>query len=274
MSDNMYQDQDFTDILFQNKNKAYGAYQLRKAYKKYLSNSFGITLTVYVLAIFIPFAINKFKAKPADNQSSKKVKIVQYSQLSAPPPIERKKPSEPKIEKPKPKTVKYVEPVVKPDDEVIEEEEFATQDELMDVDAGLETLEGEDSVVVEDFEMEEPPEPEPEPEPKPEPHQPFDFVEMMPTFPGGELKFMKYLNQNIEYPRLARDNGIQGRVVLQFVVDETGCVKDVKVVKGVGMGCDKEAIRVLLGSPTWVAGKQGGNDVPVRMYVNVDFKLE
>ncbi len=271
MDDNTYNNQDFTDILFKDKNKAYGAYVHRKSYKKYLSTSFAITLVVYILAIGIPFGIHKYNAKPEGANTSKKVKVVQYSQLSAPPPIERKKPPKPKIEQPKPKTVKYVEPVVKPDEEVIEEEEFATQDELMEVETGTESIDGEDSVVVEDIVVEEP---EPEPEPEPQPQEPFDFVQNMPSYPGGDIEFMKYLHQNINYPSLARDNGIQGRVVLQFVVDETGCVKDVKVVKGIGLGCDKEAIRVLLASPTWQPGIQGGISVPVRMYVNVDFKLE
>lgn len=268
-------DQDFDDVLFQDRNKAYGAYQLRKAYPRYITQSLLIAVLGYILAVGTPWAIKKWKDahRAETEQPARKVRVIQYSELSPPPPIERKRPTPPEpVEKVK--TLKYVEPVVKPDEEVPEEEEYVpTQDELMESQAGAETVEGEDSVDVEQYFDAVEADPEPEPAPPPPPPKVFEFVEQMPSFPGGDVAFLHFLNANIRYPDAARDFNVEGKVVLQFVVDAAGCVVDPVVVKGIGMGCDKEAVRVLRESPIWEPGVQGGYQVPVKLYVTVEFKL-
>lgn len=102
----------------------------------------------------------------------------------------------------------------------------------------------------------------------------FTFVEQMPQFPGGEAAFQAYLVKNLQYPEMEREAGIQGKVYASFVVDRDGKITDVKVVRGVSPGLDREALRVLKAMPNWSRGKQSGRAVAVRMTVPVRFVLE
>ena len=103
---------------------------------------------------------------------------------------------------------------------------------------------------------------------------PFVSVEEKPTFNGGDANdFSKWVNQNIQYPTVAQEKGVEGRVVLGFVVDENGQVKDVKVLKGVDPALDAEAVRVVSASPKWAAGKQNGQAAKVSYTFPVVFKL-
>ncbi|MFM9027861.1 MAG: TonB family protein, partial [Bacteroidota bacterium] len=101
----------------------------------------------------------------------------------------------------------------------------------------------------------------------------FTVVEEMPTFPGGEAELFKYLQKNIKFPPIARENGIQGRVFVTFVVDKDGKVKDAKVLRGIGGGCDEEALRVVRSMPDWKAGKQNGRAVSVQYNLPINFTL-
>lgn len=101
-----------------------------------------------------------------------------------------------------------------------------------------------------------------------------DFVEKPPSFPGGEAALMKYLGENLKYPALARENAIQGRVILSFVVRKDGQVTDVRVLKDIGAGCGKEALRVVSAMPKWTPGQQGGKPVSVKYTLPISFKLE
>jgi len=101
----------------------------------------------------------------------------------------------------------------------------------------------------------------------------FTVVEAMPGFPGGEAARIKYLNNNIKYPQMARESGIQGRVFVTFVVEKDGSVTDVRVLRGIGGGCDEEAIRVIKNMPKWQPGKQRGKPVRVQFNMPILFKL-
>lgn len=122
-------------------------------------------------------------------------------------------------------------------------------------------------------------EPEPvrsEPLNKPQPvnsTRVYDVVEQMPSFPGGISGLMTYLNQNTRYPAVAQENGVQGRVVVSFVVGKDGHISDVTVLRSVDPSLDKEAIRVVRNMPRWTPGKQGGKPVRVRYNVPVSFRL-
>ena len=96
----------------------------------------------------------------------------------------------------------------------------------------------------------------------------------MPSFPGGEEALMKYLGTQIKYPVMARENGISGRVYLSFYVDKDGKVKEVKVLRGIGGGCDEEALRVVRAMPDWKPGRQNGRNVAVYYNVPVSFNLK
>ena len=102
----------------------------------------------------------------------------------------------------------------------------------------------------------------------------FKIVEEMPAFPGGEAKLMEYVSKNIKYPQIARETGIQGRVYVNFVVEPDGSVSNVSVLRGIGGGCDEEAIRVVKSMPKWKPGKQRGKAVRVSYMLPVNFKLQ
>ncbi|MEQ8470384.1 MAG: energy transducer TonB [Marinoscillum sp.] len=104
--------------------------------------------------------------------------------------------------------------------------------------------------------------------------EPVIFVEEMPSFPGGEKAFYKYVSENLTYPRMARNLHITGRVYVQFVIDKDGTVTDVIAVRGVGEGLDEVAVEVLKNSPKWNPGKQRGREVRVRMILPITFRLD
>ena len=102
----------------------------------------------------------------------------------------------------------------------------------------------------------------------------FTIVEEMPEFPGGgEAALLKYLSQNIKYPPLARENNVQGTVYVTFEIDQSGKVKDAKILRGIGGGCDEEALRVVMNMPQWKPGKQRGKTVRVQYNLPVRFTL-
>lgn len=143
----------------------------------------------------------------------------------------------------------------------IVEDDVEIEDEIeIDVEADQET-EVEEYIPVE------------EPEEEEEEAQIFTVVESMPTFPGGDVARIKYLNANIKYPTIARESGIQGRVFVTFVVETDGRVTDVKILRGIGGGCDEEAVRVIKNMPKWVPGKQRGKAVRVQFNMPILFKL-
>ncbi|MBQ3738358.1 MAG: TonB family protein [Bacteroidales bacterium] len=102
----------------------------------------------------------------------------------------------------------------------------------------------------------------------------FQIVEEMPAFPGGEQKLMEYVGKNIKYPQIARESGIQGRVFVGFVVEPDGSVSNVKLLRGIGGGCDEEAMRVIKSMPKWKPGKQRGKAVRVSYQIPVMFRLQ
>ena len=102
----------------------------------------------------------------------------------------------------------------------------------------------------------------------------FQIVEEMPSFPGGEAELLKYVATHIKYPQIARETGIQGRVFVGFVVEPDGSISNVKLLRGIGGGCDEEAMRVIKSLPKWKPGKQRGKAVRVSYQIPVFFKLQ
>lgn len=101
----------------------------------------------------------------------------------------------------------------------------------------------------------------------------FTVVESMPSYPGGDEARIRYLQENLKYPQMARESGIQGRVFVTFVVEKDGSITDVKILRGIGGGCDEEAIRVIQNMPRWNSGKQRGKPVRVQFNMPILFKL-
>lgn len=103
--------------------------------------------------------------------------------------------------------------------------------------------------------------------------QVFMIVEKQPSYPGGQEAWMKHLKSTMKYPEDAKQNGIEGAVFISFVVDKTGDLRDMQVIKGIGHGCDEEALRVLMESEKWNPGEQRGELVNARMQFRIVFKL-
>jgi periplasmic protein TonB len=101
----------------------------------------------------------------------------------------------------------------------------------------------------------------------------FIVAEVMPEFPGGYASLQRYLRNNLRYPDVARETGIEGTVYIEFVVAADGSVRNAKILRGIGGGCDEEALRAVMAMPTWIAGKQRGKAVNVAFNLPVSFKL-
>ncbi|HNW70301.1 MAG TPA: energy transducer TonB [Bacteroidales bacterium] len=101
----------------------------------------------------------------------------------------------------------------------------------------------------------------------------FTVVEKMPCYPGGDSARIKFLAENIVYPQAAKEKGIQGVVYISFVIDEKGQVEDVRVLRGIGGGCDEEAMRIVKLMPNWIPGKSDGKNVRVQFNMPIRFTL-
>lgn len=267
---------EWADIVFQGRNKVYGAYQLRRGTSKRNIVSMIFVAAVAAVAYLGLAAYNSY-------QEAQKAKFEVEMEASL---LEAKKEAkvEKKTETPKVEQVQKVEkvkssiaftpPVIKKDSEVKPEEEMKTQDELKETKTaiGAFDVKGNDEAggtvlkAVEEIAAPEPPKHEEEQ------NKIFEVVEQQPQFPGGSVN--GWLADHIKYPVVAAENGISGRVVVQFVVERDGSVSQVRVVRGVDPSLDKEAQRVISSMPKWIPGKQNGQAVRSRFTVPVTFRLQ
>lgn len=259
---------DYLDIVFDGRNKKYGGYELRKKYPKRVLIAGGIIvgmaalLILYYVILSIIGGLGKDTGKP----------IMQQVTLAEPPPIDPNKPPPPPPPPAPPPpvkpTVQFTPPVIKKDEEVKEEEKPPPQEDLKDKAVSTDTKAGDpngiDPGIVET--------PAAGPVETPAPPQIFKYVEQMPEFPGNRED---YLSRNLRYPDAARENGDEGRSVIQFVVNEEGDISDVTVARSSGHpSLDAEARRVVAGMPRWKPGKQNGKAVKVQYTLPVTFKLD
>ena len=267
---------EWVDLVFQGRNQEYGAYKLRKGTSKRNVISVIIMLAAAAL-IYVGISLKNFI-----EASTQKVAVTQVQELSAlEKPKEKAEVKQKKVEIQQPEkvvervksSVKFTAPVIKKDDEVKPEDELKNQDELMKTQTAIGALDVKDNDD-KDGEVLKLKETVAQPEPKPEPEKVFEVVEQMPSFPGGDAALMQYLRDNIKYPVVAQENGVQGRVVVSFVVEKDGSITDVKVVRSVDPSLDKEAQRVVKSMPKWIPGKQNGSAVRVKYNVPVSFKLQ
>ena len=276
-------DPKWVDMVFAGKNKEYGAYQLRKG-------TSGRNIKALLILIIAAALVGGFLAwkvieqKQAEEQQAY-MEAMELAKLQEQAKKEEKKKPEkvqPKIEAKKEipvarETQKFTAPVIKKDELVKEENQVKQMDKLDDkVAVGSEDKEGVKDRTVEAVRSEiavaAPP---PPPAPKPEvATKVFDVVEEMPSFPGGQGALMQYLASNIKYPVVAQENGVQGRVIVSFVVERDGSISDVKVARSVDPSLDREAQRVVKSMPKWKPGKQNGSAVRVKYTVPVVFRLQ
>ncbi|GAA3947442.1 TonB family protein [Hymenobacter algoricola] len=263
----------FDDIVFEGRNKAYGAYVLRRLYGSHVTRALLIAVAIFAILVSFPLIARMF----SDNEIKQDDKMLKVNELMEAPPLDETKPpppppppEAPPPPPPKLSTIKFTPPVVKKDEEIKKVEEIPDQEELKDKTvatvtvkgntdnaADLSGLEGKGNEVV--AEVVE--------------NKVYTYVEQMPVFPGGQEALLKYIAQNIKYPALALRNQVEGKVFIAFVVGPDGQVSDVKIQKGIGAGCDEEASRVIKNLPKFAPGKQNGRAVSVSYTVPVTFAI-
>jgi len=252
---------EWCDLIFEAKNQLYGAYDLRRRSAKRHARALIIASILFILAITGPGLIKSIlpERKEVDTSVRKltEIKIDQpkeniLKEIPPPPPPVRN-------------TIKFTPPVIKPDEMVSEADEPKMQREVVEEKAAIGTVnfdKGTDDVAApiakDNSKITE------------EEEKPFQVVEQMPQFPGGEAEMMKFIKANLKYPVIAQEMGVSGTVIVQFVVGRDGKISRIKVMRGIGSGCDEEAIRVLEKMPAWNPGKQGGK--PVMVSYTVPFK--
>jgi protein TonB len=264
---------DVLDIIFEGRNKEYGAYDLRKTYNKRLVKAI-IGMAAIIVLLFIGYFLSNLQGG-----SSKKAQVVDDVQLEdvkeqkkdEPPP-----PPPPKVEPPKVEMAKFTPPKIVPDKEVKPEEKPPEQEKLDDTKIGTVNQEGvkDDGITppVSDAGkgVVEAPKKDDEDYDKT-----FTKVEIESEFPGGAGAWLRYLNKNLRYPDDAVNNEIQGTVIVQFIVDKEGNVSDVQAISGPDQGgLREEAVRVIKKSGKWTPAVQNGRQVKSYKKQPIVFKLE
>ena len=262
------------DIVFEGRNKAYGAYVLRRLYQRHVTRALIIATAIFSLLVFFPLIAQFLK----DRLPKEEKKNLQENVLMDAPPLDDTKPpppppppEAPPPPPPKLTTIKFTPPVVKKDEEV-KKEEVPDQEELKDKTVATVTVKGNtdapdlselsgngDKVVEEVVE-----------------NKVYTYVEQMPELPGGggQGAIVAAIQKAVRYPPMALRNQVEGRIFASFTVNPQGDVTDVKVVKGLGSGLDEETIRAIKTLPKFRPGKQNGRAVSVSFTVPITYKIQ
>lgn len=246
------------DIIFENRNKEYGGYAIRRDYQRHVVLALFFSLTGLGLIITTPLILSYFSEKKTVkriiiSEGIRPIDTPTFVSIIPPPPAIAQTQSNHKTTKfTKPMLVTAIEPL----------EQLPTQSQAGSVSVSTSTQSGVNNIVlpaetVVDLNAD----------------IPRIFVEEMPSFIGGEEKLFKYLSK-IKYPAIARENGISGQVYVTFVIDKDGKIKDVKLLHGIGGGCDEEALKVIRNMPDWKPGRQNGQNVSVLFNLPVNFSLK
>ena len=268
---------EWTDLVFEGRNQAYGAYKLRKGTAK---RNVWALIIVGLAAAFLYLGLQLQKMAEANKkvENTQAVELAKLNTEKKEAKVEKKeiiKQEPEKVVEQVKSSVKFTAPIIKKDSEVKEEDEIKLDEvQKSDKAVGAFTVEGNDEVggavlkAKEDIAAPEPP------KHVVEETKIFTVVEQMPMFPGGNGALMGYLRDNIHYPTVAAENGVQGRVVVGFVVERDGSITDVNILRGVDPSLDREAMRVVKSMPKWTPGKQNGSAVRVKYQVPVSFRLQ
>jgi len=255
---------EWRELVFQGKNKQYGAYQLRGESNKRHNTAMIIITVVAIVGFSLPKLIEMVKPKEREVVTE----VTTLSKLEKPEVKNDIK--KPKAVEPPPalkSSIKFTAPVIKKDEEV--KEEFKSQEMLNNTKTAISIadVKGNDEANGKDIsevkqavtqEVEE---------------KVYTVIEQMPVFPGGDAELLKYISKNLVYPPIAAENGVQGKVTLRFVVSKSGSVDKVEVVRSLDTACDKEAVRVVKSLPKFIPGKQNGVNVSVWYTLPITFKL-
>ncbi|MCS3796582.1 energy transducer TonB [Niastella sp. OAS944] len=266
---------DVLDIIFEGRNKDYGAYQLRKTYNKRMITSLAIVAAILLL-LFLGYFVSKLMEEKEDTktvqvQDVQLEEIKQEEKKEEPPPPPPPKPPEP----PKVEMAKFTPPKIVKDEEVKEDEKPPEVEKLEETKIGTMNQEGQkdEGIVAPPVEdagkgVVEAPKKDDEDWDKT-----FTKVEIESEYPGGAAAWQRYLNRNLRYPQEAIDNEVQGAVVVQFIVDKEGNVSDVEAISG-PQELRAEAVRVIKKSGKWTPAVQNGRQVKSYKKQPIVFRLE
>ena len=254
------------ELVFKEKNKNYGAYDLRNKYNRNVTVALIITGASFLFTISLPMIMDWIKQQGEELVVPVVNTVVD---LTAPPPIdETEPPPPPPPPPPVMETVKFTPPVVT-DDEVVEEPPPLQTEETPQISTETQEGTGDDVIIIPD---------EGTGIVEPVKEEIFMIVEQMPSFPGGDQAMMKWIRDKIEsigYPQMEKEAGISGTCYVTFVIDKEGNVIDSKILRGVtgGSGYDKVALTVVKAMPKWAAGKQNGRAVSVQYNLPIKFTI-
>lgn len=261
---------DWCEIVFEDRNRDYGAYLLRQ-----LSSNRHMKAIFLMVALILP-AIIYSHLHSAMNPSGRipgdeivKIGIVKFEPVKpAEIPKEVAKPLPPKVAS----SIRFVLPRIV-EDKLVQDEKLVSIDEILDTKAVISDITVAGNVDVGGIVLHDDAVPAQQVVIAEENTRVRTFVDEMPVFPGGEEALMKYLKDNISYPQQALEAGAQGAVYLTFVVGLHGEITEIKVTRGIGFGCDEEALRVIRNMPPWIVGRQNGHAVKVQFNLPVRFKI-
>ncbi len=264
---------EWCELIFEGKNKKYGAYYLRKSSNKRHLKALLIVVSTIVILVLVAFFGDKIKAAFKGEEKETISETVKMTTVDLETPkaeqqiVQEATPPPPALKA----AIKFTAPVM--DKNATEEDDMKTQEEVTKSDAVIfsQDIEGSDDPnAVDPNTLDKVTQVTAEQVVQ----KPFEVAEVMPSFPGGDAALLKYLTDNIRYPVVDAEQGTQGRVVLRFVVDASGSISDVKVLRSLSPTCDKEAERVVKGMPKWIPGRQNGKSVPVYYSLPVRFQLQ
>lgn len=257
---------EWRELIFQGKNKEYGAYKMRSESDRRHNTAMIIVAVVAVVAFSLPKLIEMVKPKQREvitevttlsklDKAEVKNDVKKAAPVEPPPALKS--------------SIRFTAPVIKKDEEVKDEEQMKSQEELTNTKVAISVadVKGVENGKIDIADVKQAVTQEVE-------EKVYTVIEQMPVFPGGEQELLNYINKNIKYPVIAQENGIQGKVILRFVVSKTGVVDKVEVIRSLDPACDKEAIRVVKSLPKFIPGKQNGMNVAVWYTLPVTYKLE
>ena len=262
------------DIVFENRNKLYGAYQLRKGYNKTMQRSVLLGVTFFLLLMLLPNLYARLVPEPPKDAYGFEVDLktidIKPTVMSPPPaPVELLKP-EPQVN-----TKKFISYEVLPDHMVPEETNLPTVEDLQNALPGQENVLGsEDILSITPPAVEAPAGKGNIIEAEIPKNEIYLNVEQSPEFMGGHAAMGEFFRKNLKYPAQAARANVQGRVYISFVVGADGSIENIETLKGIGFGCDEEAERVIKLMPKWKPGRQSGTPVRVRFNLPVAFQME
>lgn len=248
------------EMIFENRNKEYGAYVVRKGY--FTSLCVGVTTTMAVVGLILAYPLLSKLFRNDEVAPAPVPRKLVYTELSAPPPLDKPKPPPPAVQLPRlKKVIRFVPPKVVREEIV---ELPPTLAEIKKNEISAEAVDGPEQVIFD--------------EPATEiisagDDELFTVVDQQPEYAGGYEAMMAFIQRNMQYPTMARKMQIQGTVHVSFIVSKTGAISDVKVLRGMMKECDQEAVRVVSMMPPWIPGKQNGRPVNVRFILPLKFRL-